>query len=644
MGIPEKVYKEFIAERERDYDMELLLQHINSTAPIPYWDIEIQKIAAFIAGNEDFEAIKPILLEMQRYDYDETILHRIGKEASQYNELLPALGRYMKVIDYVTQENEFYYIHILSGILKSGLSIEKVYVESGMGADYMLRDVLRTINTYAWLITPKLLGFPSYQEFFEKMYVNYPEGFTTLTGLKCGGHLSFFAYIFLYARSTEKYASYEDNIINLCAPLLKSKEASLALNAVGKEAHFANNSFIQTLLNRVKIQAVAQEKNKDFINMFSLAYDMSPHGNELLDLIQFLLAYINKYESVNAVRKMEEHITNDYNVVHEKLLETFSRGLYPKEKFFTLFCEGKYRLHFYDQSEVTKKLLRKLALEHEDDALKAAEISNLTIRVFLLSAFWEQSKHLDKVAMVEKEVLEALMNTNSIEDREELKALICGEAPQNTDEHLLLLDIHADSFANINAMLSIASPLPSRFSEYSMDVILSMKRYSYMVYFERLLSIMQECYGENATECFLAGLIKPAHNKILLLLELFSFIRFTEKDILKKQILAVGDLKTVEKAYEFASAKGRVILLEIIIESGYKPEFLIKCLFDSSKKVRELAVEYLTPKVELKEQIEELLKAKKKAVRECAERLMMAYNGYDSFAPSSDDELTHELY
>ena len=252
----------------------------------------------------------------------------------------------------------------------------------------------------------------------------------------------------------------------------------------------------------------------------------------------------------------------------------------------------------------------------------------------------EQNEHLDKVAAIEKEVLKAFLNTNDIENHKDLKALLRGEAPQNADEHLPFPDVFVYSFAHLNAMLSIVSPLPSRFSEYSIDIILSVKHIdSYMFYFHLLLSIMQEYFGENTTESFFAELNKPAHDKIALLLKLFFYFRGTYKDMLRKQILSLDDLSAAEKAFERVSANERVTLLEIINETNNKkPEFLIKCLFDSSKKVRELAVEYLTPKTELREQIEELLNSKKKTVRECAERLMMAYNLTDF--PDSNDMRT----
>jgi len=57
--------------------------------------------------------------------------------------------------------------------------------------------------------------------------------------------------------------------------------------------------------------------------------------------------------------------------------------------------EDKY-LRFESQSVVTKNLVRKLALEYEDIALRTAEKSNLQLRVFLLSAFWV-TKLLQKI-------------------------------------------------------------------------------------------------------------------------------------------------------------------------------------------------------------------------------------------------------
>jgi len=625
--------------------VELLLQHINSIAPAQYRDVENEKIAAFIMGNEDFEAIKPILKRMEHFNYDDTVTRRIGKEVSRNNELLPAFGRYMIIIDYVTRKKVSLHFQILSGILKGGLPVDKVYVESGKGADYMLSIVLRAIYSYTWDIPPKSLSCSSYQEFFEKMLAKYPEGFIKLSEEKSYEHLSFFADVFLYAQDPEKYACCEDKIINLSAALIKGKRTEIAFSTVGKEPYFANNSFIQALLNSEKNQATAQKKDRNYIDMFSLAYLMSPQGNELLDLIQYLLIYVNKIDSLNAIQRMYSY-TNDNKAVFDKLLDSFHKGLYPKAQFLSYFCDKIYQ-SLDEYSIMIQKQLRKLAFEYEEDALEAVSMSGIKTSVFYLSAFWEQGKHLDKVAAVEKEVLRVYLSTKDIEAREKLKALLSGETPQNSDENLPVFDIDGHFLASLNALLSIASPLPSRFSEYSMDVILSANSsYSHMNYFNWLLSSIQRYYGEKAAEEFLDGLNRPTKDKITLLLELFSYHFGTnkDKDTLKNRVIALGDMEAVENAFEHVSADGRVILLEIIIKSSFKPEFLIKCLSDGSKKVRDLAVVYLTPKVELKEQIEELLKSKKKAVRECAEKLMLAYNATDSSASNNDGEFDALAY
>ena len=625
--------------------MELLLQHINSLTKGQYEDAANERIAEFLMGNKDFEVVKPILKTAERYYYDDATARKIGKEVSRNNELIPAFGRYMIIIDHITQGREHIHYHILSEILKGGLSIEKVYVESGMGADYMLSIVLRAINTYSWNLPPKSLNCSSYQEFFEKMYAKYPEGFTKLSDAEPKEQLSFFANIFLYAHNPEKHAYCKEKIINISAALLNSTKTDIAFSAVEKEPYFANNCFIQTLLNCVKNQDIAQKKLKDYIDMFSLAYAMSPLENELLDLVQYLLIYTNKSDSLNAIQRMQNH-TSDNKAVFDKLLDSFRKGLYPKAQFLSYFCDKRYQ-GIDDHSFMIKKQLRKLALEYEDDVLEAVAKSGINTTVFYLSVFWEQGKHLDKVAAAEKEVLNIYLSTKDIENREKLKALLSGETPENTDENLPDLKIDGRFLAGLNAMLSIASPLPSRFSEYSMDVILSTKHnYTYMGYFDWLLISIRKYYGEKVAGEFLAGLNRPVHDKIALLLELFSYRRSTDKDTLKNQIIALNDMEAVESAFGNVSADGRVILLEIINKSGSKPEFLIKCLSDGSKKVRDLAVAYLTPKAELKEQIEELLKSKKKAVRECAEKLMMAYNATDSSSSNNDgafDALTYCL-
>ncbi|MCL2856117.1 MAG: DUF4132 domain-containing protein [Oscillospiraceae bacterium] len=60
---------------------------------------------------------------------------------------------------------------------------------------------------------------------------------------------------------------------------------------------------------------------------------------------------------------------------------------------------------------------------------------------------------------------------------------------------------------------------------------------------------------------------------------------------------------------------------------GHDPAILIAALGDSSKKIRECALDYLRPRSELIDQMRPLTEAKKKGVREAAEQLIVAYEG-----------------
>ncbi|MCL2775571.1 MAG: DUF4132 domain-containing protein, partial [Oscillospiraceae bacterium] len=89
------------------------------------------------------------------------------------------------------------------------------------------------------------------------------------------------------------------------------------------------------------------------------------------------------------------------------------------------------------------------------------------------------------------------------------------------------------------------------------------------------------------------------------------------------------DPSVAVKAMETANADGRLYLFDVLYEKcpGYDPDFLISCLGDKSKKVAQHALAFLYPKKEYIEKIRPLLDAKKKDLRESAEKLMASYEG-----------------
>lgn len=92
-------------------------------------------------------------------------------------------------------------------------------------------------------------------------------------------------------------------------------------------------------------------------------------------------------------------------------------------------------------------------------------------------------------------------------------------------------------------------------------------------------------------------------------------------------------------AMEKAEAAGRMALLEAVYRAhpDYDSSFLLACLADKSKKVREMTYNYLLPKKELLEDVRELTNARKKDVREAAQRLVAAYEGSEDVDGETGD-------
>lgn len=88
-------------------------------------------------------------------------------------------------------------------------------------------------------------------------------------------------------------------------------------------------------------------------------------------------------------------------------------------------------------------------------------------------------------------------------------------------------------------------------------------------------------------------------------------------------------------------ADTRLFLLETLYTQipDYDEDYLLSCLGDKSKKVREYAISFLIPKKHLLEKVKVLTEAKKKDVREAAERLMISYEGEQANTSGEADDI-----
>ena len=174
-----------------------------------------------------------------------------------------------------------------------------------------------------------------------------------------------------------------------------------------------------------------------------------------------------------------------------------------------------------------------------------------------------------------------------------------------------------------------------------------------------LLHAQSEMYGRYLKFISSGGYIHRVKLQINLLSNLFNYAQEKIIDIMEKHVDVVStvakiaessadyynntkkfdkafieamikkDPSVAVKAMETANADGRLYLFDLLYDTApdYDPDFLISCLGDSSKKVSQHAFAFLYPKKELIEKVRPMLNAKKKAIRESAEKLMSAYEG-----------------
>ena len=611
--------------------MESLLHYLNKLPAGAYTDNENKKIAEYLTARTAFETLEPFLKKLNRLD-NKSSAHEIGREAAKDREMLPGLGRFLRLIKYITDISN--YFEFIIDVSAGGLTLEEMYVEGGLGAGALLADVLEVLTTGRnWFMQPKVLGSESYPAFFAMLYKKYPLEFVKLIDKDYHMGVSIFSAIYLYthdpAKNNEDYTEalliFGAAIINMS----KNLDEKAAFDVVKSEAYFKKNPYISRLQKQVE-----KDKNDwgkadaDFklsiYHMFYFAYILSPSSSQALDLISYIfiyLSYATAFTSNLYARRLLFGMADEDFL--SELLPLYEQGLYPKDRFLAYFASANVINARPDQRRASsyKETIKKLALADEEVALKAVSISEGLGGILLLNAFWQKGKYTDKTAAFEKKLVKDLLakNTNSlIEDYFLGRSAAAPLSLPKADLSSYYLAVGAA------AILSAVSPVPGRIFIYALS-------HKDIYWFKRCLAFMRSYRGDKAAEDFLDALDLPAGEKIAALIDSYlEEYKDEEKTWQKNQIshLTGSNTGLLEAAFRNASAKGRSFILETVYKdkADYKPEWLIECLADSSKIVRDLAVVYLTPQKQLKGQIEALVKSKTKAVRECAEKLLMVYN------------------
>ena len=605
--------------------MEHMLNFINSLKAGPYSDVQNQIIADYLTGKVPFEKVKPFL-RRENYGLNTSAAHEIGRAVAKERALFPALGRFIRILKIALPNR--YFISFLIEVSKCGPSFEEIYVGGDIGAGAMIVDVLTTLCDCNWMLKPKTLGYDSYTAFFESIYQKYPEHFELLTNERVSASFYMFARMYLYSRDKQRYGKFADSIL-ACGASVIGMNASFnaaAFDAAKKEPAFKNTSDIKTLEKLMRKDKndwtkISDEDKKTARFMFCAAYILADKPEELFDFINYIYIY-HSHKSLPLGRTFNIFNGGNDADIFRFVRTIFDRGVFPKDKFFARYSQTAATA---SKSCDFSEEFYALALDNEAAALDSIEIATDLGAAFLARAFFEKGMHLELLPQMEQRLMNQLFAKSG--KNEAAEKWFLGQSESDAED---LPKIELPSHHNFQSMIALLCKFaksPARIFEY---VIVQKECY----WFKRGIEYIIGFFGEKTAENFLDGLNRPTEEKVAILIDSYIEEWGEESKVwLKAQISRIvgNDILVMEKAFKTASAKGRALILETVYKDNpdYKPDWLLECMSDGSKMVRDLAVAYLTPKKELKEQIEPLTKAKKKAVRECAEKLMLAYNAED---------------
>jgi hypothetical protein len=124
--------------------MESLLHYLNKQPSSSYTEGENQKIAEYLTGKLEPDDLKPFLKEI-RYLTNSSEAREIGQEVAENLQLMPRLGRFLRLMRSVTDINV--YFEFVIGVSEGGLTFEQMYESGGLGAAAMLVDVLYRLSS-----------------------------------------------------------------------------------------------------------------------------------------------------------------------------------------------------------------------------------------------------------------------------------------------------------------------------------------------------------------------------------------------------------------------------------------------------------------------------------------------------------------
>jgi hypothetical protein len=379
----------------------------------PYTEEEKQKITEYLTGKGDKWDIlrlrdkKPCLSsrKLERFIINESEVLDIGKEISQNRELMPRLGRFLIFFGKIANGHD--YFRFLSNVAESGLTIEEIYVDGGLGVDEMLNYLLDKISNFNE-IPYKLLGAQSYPEFFDNLYKKYhdifmdiihkgddPENEDPAVSLFCG--------IYVYTHADKIDPKFTEYIIKRCASLIyiakgvnidpvtavwisvmhKGKianeenvelSADDAFKAVSAEPYFENNPYIAELQKwskEVKIKFwMSREVYKQFLHrIFYFCYTLSPSPSPLLDLTNYIIMYhAHKTAFDGLLQSSVLFFGKRVDELFTQSLPLFKPGLYPKDSYLA-YCGLRLELALssnrtWAKEEWTKEEWTKLFVEN----------------------------------------------------------------------------------------------------------------------------------------------------------------------------------------------------------------------------------------------------------------------------------------
>jgi len=610
------------AAGERELNVEqLLLQLINEQAPQPYSDFDNLTLASYLVGDTDFEKVAPRLkVNKNRYYFsNDSDLRKIIRGLSQdRDKILPPLGRYCRVIRHTRGLQPFF--SFLANTVKGSAMAQELYVAGGLSIDELLVDILDTLPEY-WHLEPKLLGAKTYPQFFENMYASHPEAFEKLSQDNSKPGYALFATAYIYASNPIKQSKLEDKILKLSNQLFSSKLGADALESIADEPFFANCQYIKPL-RKIK----GTDADKHMIDMFYAAYCLQSSPPMLLDAISYLLLY-SESTAFTSFSNAQRSINGRDNIrIFSTFLPYVHRGTFPMAQFL---ARAGSSLH------AIKDMLpeiEEMAFNNEAQTLKAIKMPGLQSAVILLSPFWEKGQHMDLLPVYEEKVIATVE-----EDDENLRAFFRGET--ELPPRVQGTKINAYVLSQTAAHMAVYSKLPARLAAFAISFD------EWPNFFGSLIANINEYFGETTVSKLVDEIGLPNSEKIAGLVSATTGYYFANPEqVLKReaQRLAKDKTEVLEEAFNIAGADARAEILALAYKQqpGYNPDWLLSCLGDGSKKVRDTAIAYMTSRTELKPQIEELTKAKKKATREAAEKILANFevpvpgeeSGFDALA------------